>query len=206
MRAATSTVVDGPPFGVYEAGINTTEGGNNAGRCEMGIIHADGSYTVLARANTVAATPVQPIGRLRLEAVGNRIRFYVDGILNLEAFDSELHGHYVGLNCGITTFTGDGWYDNFATGLVVPPSGAIIERRDTVVGAGSILGSNRSGSGTIVEAHDIALSFTPHRPSSISGRKLLDQTGGVYLARSMSSWPASTSRACSTAATRRCAR
>jgi len=154
IRAANNIVTGGPPFGVYEAGINTTEtgGGNYTNRCEMGIIHADGSYTVLGRAFTVANSPGL-VGKLRLEAIGNRIRFYVDDILNIEAFDSELHGHYVGLNCWIGGTAGEAWYNTFTAGVIIPPTGSgdIIEARDIVVSQPRF-----TGSGAVTEGRDTA--------------------------------------------------
>jgi hypothetical protein len=120
LRAANNTPGTVVPVSSYEAGINTTSGGAGAGQCELGIVHANSTYTVLGRANVTYGSG-GATARMRLEAVGSTIRLYIDGILHITATDSELTGSYVGLNC-FAGSTGDVYYDNFRAGayVVVP--------------------------------------------------------------------------------------
>jgi hypothetical protein len=188
VRAPTYTVTTGGPGqpGIYEGGINTTTGGGGTSQGEVGIIHLDGTYTVLGRGNVVYST-TGPMVRVRLEVVGNRLRFYTDGNLIIDTVDplDELHGDYVGLNCFLGA-TGDGWYDNFVGGQYVPPpvsgSGDVAEHADTSSGVGDWTGLGYGGSGDVIEPHDASVGvghfLAPTSTGGIIGWNVAETTIG----------------------------
>jgi hypothetical protein len=71
-------------------------------------------------------------------------------------------------------------------------SGAVTEADDTVAGVGDYTPADITGSGAITEADDavsgVGVIFDGLYPASISGKKVLDQHGNVYLTKTFSSW------------------
>lgn len=163
-----------------------------------------GGYTQLALGGSQPGTSC----RLRLEAVGSAIRVYRNGVLALTATDpSPLTGTYVGLNAFFYA-GGGGAFDNFAAGVVgtnlnVDSASHAHTADNVVLSTGFVVNSAahaHTAQNVLLPAtlvvNDAAHTHTATQlvlarflyPVAVSGRKLVDQTGGIFILNDVSSW------------------
>jgi hypothetical protein len=162
-----------------------------------------GAFVELARGGTHTGT-----GRLRLEAVGTAIRLYRNGALQISATDATYTGLYVGFNAFAFSTLGVGNYDNFAAGnigtnLTVANAAHAHTADNVVLTTGFIVndGAHAHIAGNLLLPATLAMNNGAHAhtattisinrflyPVAVSNRKLIDQTGGVYILNDFSSW------------------
>jgi hypothetical protein len=166
-----------------------------------------GGYSDIPGGSATITRPNTAGCKLRLEMQGTTLRLYVDGVLAVTTTDSALTtGNYAGINA-----QSNGDFDNWSAGPVVAPAinltvdpaahghtassptltlGFLVDSTTHGHTAENILLPATLAVDSAAHGH-IATSINIARflyPVAVANRKLIDQTGGVYILNDFSSW------------------